>query len=181
MKRVFGQRRLLMKGCRNENGFTLIEMITTIAVLGIVLTIAAFSFKDVIWRNQVNVAANEFVTILSFARSEAVTRGQVVWVCRSSDGNTCNTPAGGWEAGYIVFADANGNDTCENDELLRVAAGPGGGVTMGGNGGVANSIRYAATGFLSGGAGNGTVQIVHPSKTINVVLSRNGRVRTVVQ
>jgi type IV fimbrial biogenesis protein FimT len=181
-----------MRRIATQKGFTLIEMLTTMAVAGIVLAIAAFSFKDVLWRNQVNTAANDFVTALNFARSEAVTRGQSVTVCRSINGTTeddpaaavpvpsCSTAAGaGWETGYIVFVDANGNGERDtNEELLRVCSGPDGGVTIQAEGVKAkNRICYAATGFFPG-VFNDTVKIANASKTINVVLSKNGRVRT---
>ncbi|MBN2429426.1 MAG: GspH/FimT family pseudopilin [Deltaproteobacteria bacterium] len=173
-----------------QKGFTLVELIVTIAVLCIVLSIATVSFKDMLWRNQVNAAANDFVSALNFARSEAVTRGQVVTVCRStniiSTDNpatpvpSCSTAAGtGWETGYIVFVDGDADGLREvDDELLRVVAGPGGNVTIVGNATVDDNISYAATGFLQAGVGNGTVGVANGSKTINVVLSNNGRVRT---
>jgi type IV fimbrial biogenesis protein FimT len=167
----------------NDNGVTLIELVVTMTVFSIVLAIAAFSFKDVLWRNQVNVATNEFVTALNFARSEAVTRGRTVVVCRSLDPTVANpfcSEAGGngWETGYIAFVDTSGNGKREaGEELLRVFAGARGGVTMTGNvTHVANRIRYAATGFSPGG--QGTVTISNASKALYVILSDNGRVRT---
>jgi prepilin-type N-terminal cleavage/methylation domain-containing protein len=166
----------------NDNGVTLIEMVVTMAVFSIVLAIAAFSFKDVLWRNQVSVAANDFVTALSFARSEAVTRGRTVVVCRSLDPTVANpfcSAAGGkgWETGYIAFVDTSGNGTREaGEDLLRVFSGVRGDVTMTGNVNVANRIRYAATGFSPGG--EGTVTISNASKALYVILSDNGRVRT---
>jgi type IV fimbrial biogenesis protein FimT len=183
-------RRLLVVRGLNYKGVTLIELVVTMAVFSIVLSIAAYSFKDVLWKNQVNVASNEFVTALNFARSEAVTRGQVVTVCRSLNANLADTPAtpepscttalgSGWETGYIVFVDANGDGTrAANDDLLRVFAGARGGVTMTGNVlNVANNICYAATGFSLGNT-PGTVTIGNATRTISVVLSSNGRVRT---
>lgn len=171
----------------NDQGVTLIELVATMAVFSIVLSIAAYSFKDVLWRNQVNVAASEFVTALSYARSEAVTRGQAVTVCRSSNVTLEDNPATpvpsctnaggtGWETGYIVFVDADGDGIRDAaEDLLRVAAGQRGGVTMTGNVNVASRILYRATGFSPGGAG--TVTIANATKSIRVVLSNNGRVR----
>jgi type IV fimbrial biogenesis protein FimT len=166
----------------NDRGVTLIELVATMAVFGIVLGIAAFSFKDVLWRNQVNVAVNEFVATLNFARSEAVTRGQMVAGCRSLNANmavpSCDKDGEtGWETGYIVFVDANGDgQRTANEELLRVGTGPSGGVTMTGNVNVKDRIRYRGTGFSPGG--QGTVTVANASKTLYVILSDNGRVRT---
>ena len=163
-----------------QKGFTLVELVVTIAVLCIVLTIATVSFKDTIWRNQVNTAANDLISAFNYARSEAVTRSVVVAACRSENVNetvpSCSTGISGWETGYIVFVDTNGNGSRDTGEdLLRVFAGPKGNVTMIGDANVANNIRYAATGFLFSG-GSGTVEVKNDSKTIDVVLSQNGRV-----
>ena len=178
-------RRLLVVRGLSCKGVTLIELVVTMAVFSIVLGIAAFSFKDVLWRNQVNVAVDEFVTTLNFARSEAVTRGQVVTACRSLNAASADNPATpvpscdtiggtGWETGYIVFVDADGDGLRDlNEEMLRVGTGPGGGVTMAGN----SPIRYAATGFSPVAVG-GTVTVANASKTLYVILSNNGRVRT---
>jgi len=177
-----------MKKILSQKGFTLVELAVTIAVLCIVLSIATVSFKDMIWSNQVNTAANDFITALSFARSEAVTRGQVVTVCRSTNADiadnaatpvpSCNTDAGsGWETGYIVFIDSNGDGLRETgDELLRVFPGADGNVTLVGNANVDDNISYAGTGFFPPGVGNGTVVVRNDKRTINVVLSANGRV-----
>lgn len=179
-----------MRQLFKQNGFTLIEVIVTVSILTIVLSIAAYTFKDVLWRNQVNAAANDFVTTLGFTRSEAVTRGQTVTLCRSvnvanddvpaTPVPSCSTTAGaGWETGYIVFVDTDADGTRDaNEGLLRVVAGPKGEVTMTGNAAVANFIRYRSTGFFPSGVANGTVEIKTTTKTIEVILSPNGRFRT---
>jgi len=123
-------------------GFTLVELVVTISILTIVLSIAAYTFKDVLWRNQVTAAANDFVSTLGFARSEAVTRGQTVTLCRSLNVTSddapstpvpsCSTASGaGWETGYIVFVDSDADGTRDaKEDLLRVMAGPKSGVTI---------------------------------------------------
>ena len=179
-----------MKAIENQEGFTLIEIIVTMVILGIVLTIAGLNFKGLLWSNQVKVAVNDFVTTLGFARSEAVTRGQVVAVCRSINATaanvpgtpvpSCSTAAGaGWETGYIVFADADADGVRDaNEELLRIVPGQRGGVTLtGGSANVTNVIRYAGTGFLTG-SGEGVVTVSNNDHTFQVQISPTGRVRT---
>jgi type IV fimbrial biogenesis protein FimT len=66
-----------MKFCR---GFTLLELMVTVAVLAILLTVGVPSFRDLIQNNRVTTQTNELVTALNFARAEAVKRGRSVQV-----------------------------------------------------------------------------------------------------
>jgi type IV fimbrial biogenesis protein FimT len=66
-----------MKMCR---GFTLLELMVTIAVLAILTTIAVPNFRDLVQNNRVTTQANELVSALTFARTEAVKRGRNVEV-----------------------------------------------------------------------------------------------------
>lgn len=63
------------RSLRPAQGFTLIEMLVVVALLGIFLAIAAPSFAGLIRSNKVQAAADELVTVLQYARSEAITRG----------------------------------------------------------------------------------------------------------
>ena len=59
---------------RKSQGFTLIELMITLAVLGVITAMAAPSFVNQIRKNEVNIAAKEIVSIASEARSEAILR-----------------------------------------------------------------------------------------------------------
>ena len=105
-------------------GFTLLEMLITLSILGILAFMAVPSLMDTFNRLAVNTAARRINTALSLARSEAVKRGRNVSVCPSSSGTDC--AAGSWAAGWIVFVDANGDadgatgSVDSGDEVLRV-------------------------------------------------------------
>lgn len=173
----------------DKRGFTLIELIVTLAIIGIVLSIAAFSFKEILFRNRVNTVTNELVSALNYARSEAVTRGQQVSVCRSANTQQPDVPgtpvpacspgaAGGWEIGWFVFLDDDGDGVRDsNESLLRVFNSPGGTISLAGNANVADNVRYLSTGFL-GGVNNGTIVVSNPSKSLDVFISGTGRIRT---
>jgi type IV fimbrial biogenesis protein FimT len=109
-----------------NTGFTLIELMVTIAIAGILVGIAIPSFTSLIISNRLTTSANELVTALNFARSEAIKRGQQVTVKRKG----ATTDLYQWERGWDVFVDSdsnnafndNGNATvCETGEdcLLR--------------------------------------------------------------
>jgi type IV fimbrial biogenesis protein FimT len=89
-------------------GFTLLELMTTLAVAGIVLAVGVPSYLSVVRNNRAATNANELVSALTIARSEAIRRGDRVSLCRSDDGASCG---GTWEDGWIVFVDGAATDT----------------------------------------------------------------------
>jgi type IV fimbrial biogenesis protein FimT len=83
-------------------GFTLIEMLVTIAILSIVMMLAVPSFNDATLGSRLSSYANGLISSAYLARAEAVKRNSPVTLCVSANGATCTT--GGWEQGWIVLA-----------------------------------------------------------------------------
>lgn len=110
-------------------GFTLVELMITLVIAVILLTIAVPSFITTIQNNRATAQANELVTALNLARSEAAKRGDSVSVCRSSDNASCS---GGWSDGWMVFQDVNddGNFDAGTDTVLQVWDGLQGNATL---------------------------------------------------
>jgi type IV fimbrial biogenesis protein FimT len=86
------------------SGFTLVELMITIAVLAITLAVAVPSFTQMTRRNALTAGANEILAAIQTARIEAVRRNQRVSLCASSDGATCNSDD--WSR-MIVLVDAD--------------------------------------------------------------------------
>ena len=86
---------------RRLYGFTLVELMVTLAVLAIGAAIAYPSFQGVLRSNRVATATNDLIASLSLARSEAIRGSRDSGVCPSSDGTECE---GNWEAGVMVWA-----------------------------------------------------------------------------
>jgi type IV fimbrial biogenesis protein FimT len=92
-------------------GFTLIELMVTLAVLAIVVSLAAPGFNSMISNNRSTSMASELVAAANFARSEAIKRGKPVSICPSSDGDTCLASADEWAKGWLVFIDSAASDS----------------------------------------------------------------------
>ena len=84
-----------------QHGFTLIELMVTIAILAILMMVAAPSFNEAMLSNKLAGYANSFVTSALLARSEAIKHNGTVTLCRSSDLVTCAN-SGGWQQGWIL-------------------------------------------------------------------------------
>lgn len=131
-----------------QTGFTLIELMVTIAVLAILLSIGIPSYQNMVLNNRIVAQANQVVTALNYARSEAVKRAASATVCSTNGGAAC-AGSTNWSTGWMVFADANGNGTVDGGEtVLRVWPALNAGNTL--NTGDRQRITFNATGFATG-------------------------------
>ncbi|WP_188310382.1 GspH/FimT family pseudopilin [Arenimonas fontis] len=90
----------------HHHGFTLAELVVTVAVLGITLGLALPSLALLRERAQALDALHGLTASLVMARMAAVTRGRPVSVCPSAEGLRCRTDLV-WDEGWLVFVDAN--------------------------------------------------------------------------
>lgn len=98
---------------RRALGFTLLELMVTVTVAGVIFAFGVPSFVDLVRNNRAATNVNELLTAFSIARSEAIRRGWNITVCRSSDGVTCGDD---WADGWVVFRDDAATDTAAPDE-----------------------------------------------------------------
>lgn len=105
---------------RRARGFTLVEMLVTLAVAIIMVAWAAPSFLVSIQNNRITTDTNGLIADISLMRSEAVKRATAVTLCSTTDGATCT--GGQWASGRLLFADPNGDGafTAGEDVLIRV-------------------------------------------------------------
>lgn len=94
---------------RKNRGFTLIELMVTLAVAAVVLGLAVPNFTQMMRNNNSITAGSELSVAINYARSEAVKRAKRVSLCASSDGLAC-LAAGNWNEGWMVFVDDAATD-----------------------------------------------------------------------
>lgn len=88
-------------GQRRNGGFSLVEMMVTVAVIAILAAVATPSLVSVVNGNRLAAQSNEMVASLQIARSEAVRLNGQVSVCRSTDGLSC-AGAGAWTRWIVI-------------------------------------------------------------------------------
>lgn len=106
-------------------GFTLIELIVTMAIAAIVLTIAVPSFLTTIQNSRLSTQINDLAADISLARSEAIKRGVRVGLCSSANPSAATpvcSSADNWSTGWVIYADDDGSGTFvnANDTLIRI-------------------------------------------------------------
>ncbi len=142
-----------------NRGFTLLELMITLFIAGIILSIGVPSFRGVMQNQRMTSATNELVMSLNLAKSEAIKRVVYVSICKSSNGVTCGDAGTSWRDGWIVFA----NTTVANlgvrdfgDELIRVYPGLRNGYTLTPMGTIGGFISFRPSGTMGTAVANMT-------------------------
>ena len=139
---------------KNKHGFTLIELMVTLAVFALLAAFAAPNVSSLMRNNRLSTQSNEFISALNIARSEAVKRSTVVTIC-ISDGNTppnCDNASTSWQDGWIIFADLNADASFNNatENLIRIHGQLSDDNTLTSTHfeGIAYNLQYNSTGVL---------------------------------
>ena len=118
-------RRLLTRsaaGGSRPAGFTLVELVFTLTIAAILVSIGVPSFRNVTNSNRISGEINGLLGDMQFARAEAVKEGRTITVCSSTNGTSCAASTS-WNTGWIVFMDSNANQTVDAGEsVLRAQA-----------------------------------------------------------
>jgi len=104
---------------KGNTGFTLIELIVTISIIALSMTIAVPGFQNMLARNRVATQVNDFILATNLARSEALRRGSVVSIL-AEDGSDTDNEFGPGFCVYVGLA-VYGADSCADTggEVLR--------------------------------------------------------------
>ncbi|MEO0367765.1 MAG: GspH/FimT family pseudopilin [Pseudomonadota bacterium] len=119
--------------CKHEKpnsdslGFTLLELMMTVSMLGILASVAAPSFLTYIEQARVRSTTLELQNSLVMARNYALAHGQTVQLCQHSltRSDICEPnyrSNRSWKYGWLIFVDTNNDNEFQSDELIRKIA-----------------------------------------------------------
>lgn len=163
-----------MRTLPNQQGVTLFEMMITLAILAILLTVVAPSVQNILIQNRIVAEINELSGIVQYARAKAIEEQANTVVCPSADFVHCGLD---WNQARIVFIDENNDGIINagNEELL-VATSP----TASANilTGPAIRITFRDSGILATPA---TLKLCHKSLDVKyaraLTISLQGRIK----
>ncbi len=98
-------------------GFSLVELLFTITISSILLTLAFPVYRHLILELRLFILTDRVSSTLYYAQSEAIKRQNVITICKSKDGKSCS---GTWNDGWIVLINKNSTSSLENRQLLRI-------------------------------------------------------------
>lgn len=158
-------------------GFTLIELVTTLAIVAVLLAVGLPGFGEAFARLRVQTAMHRVSTDLAMARSSAIMRRSPVVACPGLGMSGCSGDAD-WSHGWIVFADPDGNRRPDvAGDLLRVSDPPSGAGRTLRLGATRHFVRYQRDGRSAGT--NLTVRVCSgDTLSGEVVVNNLGRVRS---
>lgn len=161
---------------RFNKGVTLIELLVTLVVLGVLVGIAVPGFSDLIRSNRAESQRGVLTNAVSLARSEAIRRGVAV--------NLSPITGSNWSAGWRMWVDANANSTYDSGESIKEFPALSGGHTLAMAAGGTPPIAFGSQGFLNGVSAGSSVTMEYRVGTNycnlerDLVINHLGRITT---
>lgn len=160
---------------KKNSGFTLIELMVVVAMLGLLMAFGLPAMDTYVKNDRLTTQINTLVGHLAYARSEAVLRRQQVALCPSNNMTDCVNI--GWDAGWIIYVDADGDSKfTAGEEILRAKQQLSGNNTLTST--FVDSYIYDKRGFSA--TATGTFSLCDDRGVTNmksISISNTGRVR----
>jgi len=145
-------------------GFTLIEILATLAILTLISLAVFPNIQPLIGQNQFATDTNQLIRALHLARITAINQQKTTHLCASNNGIVC-TQTKNWSDGYLIML---------NDQPLSYFKGP---RTNGELKYTHNHVKFDANGYATGY--NGTFYYYNNllQKQCAIIVNNGGRVR----
>ncbi len=170
----------VVPNARSPRGFTLIELMVTIAMVAVLLMLAAPSFISFQRNSELTSTANSLLATMTAARAESMKAGRNAYV----------VPASGqdWTTGWFGYVDLDSSGTLSSGDtkfgeqpampdsiaLVITAA------STGFADGAENYVRFSGSGYptlKSGGFGGGALELTNGIESRRIVMNTVGRMR----
>jgi type IV fimbrial biogenesis protein FimT len=120
---------MLRSNMKKQGGFTLIELMFTVVVLAVLLSIGIPNLRDFLRNGRMTGYANELLADINLARTEAVKRRALVTICASANPTATSPTCAATNSttaftGWVVYVDdADPNAANANDGNATIDAG----------------------------------------------------------
>lgn len=161
-----------------STGFTLVELMVTLAVLTIILGIAVPGMGDFVSNQRVRSQADSMLASLALARNESITQNLRVTLCPSSNGTSCT---GTWSQGWIVFRDGGTAGTVDGSDTVMRAFSSKKNVSISMSSNFSSYVSFRPTGRSLGSGGattGGTITVSGSSLTRTINVCTTGRIQS---
>jgi type IV fimbrial biogenesis protein FimT len=103
---------------KQNQGFTLIELVVVIAIIALLTTVALPTFRAFTQNNRSEVTSDLLVSSLNLARSEAFSRKKTVSICGLNEAQSECVNSTDWVHGWVVFEDTSANGLLDPSEII---------------------------------------------------------------
>lgn len=170
-----------MTNYRTSRGFTVIELMVTLAIVAILLLVATPSMISYKRNSELTSATNTLFAAINTARGEAMKRGMYAMVVPTGNGTD-------WSTGWVVFIDNDRSKTFNSstDQIILTQGAMPNYITVTGNGsadgtGTAPYIMFDASGYstqkLNAGFSALTLQVVRNDVSSTLALEQTRRIK----
>ena len=134
-------------------GFTLVELLVTLVVLALLLTLGVPAFAGLLRQWRLDAAADAFAGDMRLARSTATRVSRNVEVCVQNGNGGCGAQTN-WARGWLVFIDLNADHQLNAGDTVVAQRGPQSGIaSMTYSGPAANRLSFRPNGTLNSSKG----------------------------
>lgn len=167
-----------------QHGFTLLEILVTLAILAIVTALALPSMSGVLGNSELSATSNRLVHSLHAARSEAIKRISPVSLCPSQNPKAVEPVCDGiYTQGWIVFVDVNGNGARDDagDTVISRNEALSSAFSVDADASFVSGVRFSISGVSVNAAGvpiSGELSITHAANDDErlVKIAASGRI-----
>lgn len=157
-----------------NRGFTLIELIVTMTIIGILVALAAPGMQSFSSSNRLTTQINDLLADISLARSESIKRNAAAGICVTAANGTSCVSSGNWANGWLIYYCSSASTTCPSASKVTIKARE----PLTGNNTLTtpgDEIAFSKSGMLSSGAGQVTLTDPKTGGKRIVCISSTGR------